>query len=73
MSERARFDALREQDAADAAEAVERSIHFFVVIENPGDVDVWLGDGGGEFELHGDAGLHVDGAATPKHLLTLEL
>ena len=59
--------------AADSTEAVERSIHFFMVIENPGDIDVWLADGCGEFELHGDAGLHVDGAATPKHLLTLEL
>ena len=42
---------------------------LLVVVPDPGEVDGGLGELDGEGELHGDAGFHVDGAATPDHRL----
>jgi len=45
---------------------VQRGVDLFVVVPHPGDVDRGRGELGGQLQLHGDAGLHVDGAATPQ-------
>ena len=57
--------------AGDAAKPVEARLDLFVVIENPGDIGVGLIEGGRQLELHRDPGLHVNGSATPEHLLAL--
>jgi hypothetical protein len=36
-----------------------------VVVPDPGDIDRWLAEFGGELELYRDTGLHVDRAAAP--------
>jgi hypothetical protein len=51
---------------SEPTEAVEVGRHLLVVVPDPGDVDGWLHELGGEPELHGDAGLHVDRAAPPE-------
>ena len=42
-----------------------------MVIEDPGDIGVGLVEGGSQLELNRYPCLHVDGSATPEHLLAL--
>ena len=39
-----------------------------MVIENPGDINVWLGKLGSQLQLNRDTGFHVNGSATPENL-----
>ena len=57
--------------AGDSTKTVEAGLNLFVVIEDPGHIGVCLIEGGRELELNRSTGLHVDGSATPEHLLAL--
>ena len=50
-------------------QAVEIRVDLLVVVPHPGDVDPGVDELRGELQLHGDAGLHVDGAAAPDERL----
>ena len=52
-------------------QAVEIRVDLLVVVPHPGDVDPGRGELRGELQLHGDAGLHVDGAAPPEERLPI--
>ena len=52
--------------AREPPEAVELGGDLLVVVPHPRDVDDGVGELDGELQLHGDAGLHVDGAAAPE-------
>ena len=54
-------------------QAVEVGVDLFVVVPHPGDVDPRVAQFRGELELHGDAGLHVDGSAPPHERLAVDL
>ena len=45
---------------------------LLVVVEDEGQVAVGLGDRRGDAQLHGDARLHVAGAAAPQHAVLVE-
>ena len=59
--------------AREPGESVEVGVDLLVVVPHPGDVDAGIGELGGELQLHRDAGLHVDGAATPEVRLAVDL
>ena len=59
--------------AGDVAEAVVDRLDLFAVVEHEGQVvrrrgSVGGADGGGRGQLHGDARLHVGGAAAVQHV-----
>ena len=57
--------------ACEPTQPVEVGRHFFVVVEDPGDVDIGLSELNSKFELHGNARFHVDGSAADEHLVTI--